>query len=440
MKKNNGIKSSVVAMIIFASGWTYSSSFAAYEGKMNNKNNQGQHQNKDMQRNEMDFDLSNLPELTEYDKERLIYGQQEERLARDVYKELYSIYQIEVFNNINSSEDKHTSSIGVALEAYNMAETEGYGELSAKYDEWVAKGKISLKDAIEVGIAIEILDIEDLDATIANTENEFLNKIYSNLRRGSINHLKAFVRTLQQNNFETDLEWKKYLTEEELANQGEHKGNTIEGKIEHNNGENNQGEGRKNAKKGKNYKKFDGEIKEKKQFRDESKIKNKEAVEFLQRRGIIDGYGDGSFGPQNNITRAEALKVILEALGETPELVNVSEFDDVSTNAWYSGYVHVAKKKGIVNGYGDGTFGPNKTVSQVELLKIALESFGIDVSNYTVSNLPDGIATDQWFSVYLQYSIDTGILDVEDVNPNKGMTREKFSEVVYRLIEQQENL
>jgi hypothetical protein len=57
---------------------------------------------------------------------------------------------------------------------------------------------------------IEILDIEDLDKTIASTENEIISNAYSNLRKASVNHLNAFVRNMEINDFTTDLEWQKY--------------------------------------------------------------------------------------------------------------------------------------------------------------------------------------------------------------------------------------
>ncbi len=204
----------------------------------------------------------------------------------------------------------------------------------------------------------------------------------------------------------------------------------------------NQGQNKfnKNAKKAKNYKKFTGSLEQKKDFKDKSKIKNLEAVEFLQQRGILDGYADGSFQPQYSINRAESIKVLLESLGEAPDNVTYSQFSDVPKDAWFAGYVNKAKRKGIVKGYSDGTFQPSKTVNQVELLKLAFESFGIDLNNYPVNNLPSNADKNAWYASYLQYAIDNNLLESSSVNPGEGMTRENFSEVIYRLIQQQENL
>lgn len=196
----------------------------------------------------------------------------------------------------------------------------------------------------------------------------------------------------------------------------------------------------KNAVKAANYVKFTGELLSKKDFNDDDDIENLEAVTYLQQRGILSGYDDGSFGPQNSINRAESLKVLLESLGEEIDDIIEEDFSDVSVNDWFAGYVSTAKNLGIINGYEDGTFRPGQTVNQAELLKLAFESFGMDLSSYQITELPEGIDTSAWYAVYLQYAIDNGVLDLVDVNPSEGMTRDSFAELIYRLIQQQENL
>lgn len=196
-----------------------------------------------------------------------------------------------------------------------------------------------------------------------------------------------------------------------------------------------------NPRQAMKYHGFSGEMKPKKEFSDGAKIHRKAAVEFLQERGILDGNDDGSFNPQGPINRGETMKVILEALGEdVSDESDDGEFKDVPQGAWFAPYVNRGRKLGIVKGYEDGSFQPGKTVQQVELLKIAFESFGIDLSGYDVSNLPDGVDPNSWFAPYLQYAIDNELIDPENVNPGVGMSREEFSEVIYRLIQQQENL
>ncbi len=196
----------------------------------------------------------------------------------------------------------------------------------------------------------------------------------------------------------------------------------------------------RNAKKGQNYEKFTGNLEAEVEFTDEEEMENTDAIKFLQRRGIMDGYEDGSFGPNRSINRVETLKVLLEALGIDTEEVDESSFSDVKADAWYAKYVEKAKDFGFVSGYEDGTFKPAKTVNQAELLKLAFESFGIDLSSYEVTDLPDDLNEDAWYATYLQYALDNDLLDDEGVDLSEGMTRGQFSELVYRLIQQQEAL
>jgi hypothetical protein len=404
--------------------------------------------------------------FTEEEKAQLIYGQQEERLAGDVYRAMYDLYQVDTFKNISESEDKHVQSMGMLLTQAGLEQTTGYGDLQETYDALIEKGNTSLKDAIEVGITVEILDIEDLDKVLAETENENIKRVYENLRKGSVNHLNAYVAQLQKNEFTTDLDWQKYTTQEGVDEKLECLNLSPEERAEkeaEKHAQNGKGQGQgeqmgkgkenakgkaqaysqgmkdkflKKAKKAKNYTKFEGVKKERKTFTDEESFETEEsseAVYFLQERGILGGYPEGDFKPQKGISRVEALKIIVEATGESLEEVTESSFPDVDTKDWFAKYVEAAKKRGFVAGYKDGTFKPAKVVNQVELLKIAFNSFGIDLTDYETEST-------EWYGVYLQYATDNSLLDEDEVSPDQSMTREAFSKLVYRLIQQQEAL
>lgn len=92
--------------------------------------------------------------------------------------------------------------------------------------------------------------------------------------------------------------------------------------------------------------------------------------------GIIKGYEDGTFRPNSSISRAEALKIILKTYGinldnKSPRLVS---FPDVDTLHWASSYIEFAKHNTIINGYGNGTFGVDNSVTRAELAKISLRA------------------------------------------------------------------
>ncbi len=98
------------------------------------------------------------------------------------------------------------------------------------------------------------------------------------------------------------------------------------------------------------------------------------AIEFLATKGIVRGYGDGTFGPDNPVTRAELVKIAAGAKGIVPEASEAC-FPDVS-EPWHVAYVCAAKNWNVLQGYGDGTFQPSRRVSLVEALKISLRIRG----------------------------------------------------------------
>ncbi len=102
-----------------------------------------------------------------------------------------------------------------------------------------------------------------------------------------------------------------------------------------------------------------------------------DAVKRLNAFGIVDGYEDGTYKPENSITRAEFAKLLVTALGldNAAQAASTTRFTDAN-GAWYTGYVEVAAGQGLVNGYPDGTFKPNQTVSYSEAVTMLVRSLG----------------------------------------------------------------
>jgi hypothetical protein len=152
----------------------------------------------------------------------ILLMREEEKLARDVYLELYELWGLRTFSNIASAEQNHMDRVKFLIDKYNL-EDPALGErgeftdesLQALYNELVALGSKSLVDAIKVGMLIEELDIKDLLELMEQTENEELLFVYSNLEKGSENHLRAFNRQLEKYNASYDYQ---YISEE-LANE-----------------------------------------------------------------------------------------------------------------------------------------------------------------------------------------------------------------------------
>lgn len=112
-------------------------------------------------------------------------------------------------------------------------------------------------------------------------------------------------------------------------------------------------------------------------FRDASASPYAQAIADLQLNGAIEGYADGTFKPNATINRAEFLKIVLAARdGKTPPDVSGGCFPDVERGAWYGPWVCSALQDGIVDGYPDGTFQPDGEISFVEAAKILANAFG----------------------------------------------------------------
>src|SRR5665648_330704 len=87
--------------------------------------------------------------------------------------------------------------------------------------------------------------------------------------------------------------------------------------------------------------------------------------------GLIKGYPDGTFKPDNNITRAEFISLVNRAFGYT-ETAPIS-FTDVDQNAWYVSAIAVAVKAGYISGYPDGTMRPDNPISREEAATIIMK-------------------------------------------------------------------
>lgn len=143
--------------------------------------------------------------LSTVEREGLIFMREEEKLARDVYLDLYDIYGAQIFKNIASSEQTHTDAAKELLERYGIEDPvtdDSRGvfadeTLDNLYTELIARGKTSALEAFKVGAYIEDLDIIDLQKQIALTERADILAVYAHLERGSRNHLRAFNRQIE---------------------------------------------------------------------------------------------------------------------------------------------------------------------------------------------------------------------------------------------------
>ena len=175
-------------------------------------------------------------------------------------------------------------------------------------------------------------------------------------------------------------------------------------------------------------------------FSDISNVKwAKEAIEYLAARGVISGPGDGTFRPNDNVTRAEFIKMLMMAL-ELEDEEAVCTFSDVNEGAWYYKPIATAQKLGIVKGKGDGTFGVNDeilrqdmtvmTYRTEQLLDIDLDD-DVNVEPFTDEAEISSYAKEA-VTAMQRAGIINGIGD-GSFAPKNSVTRAEAAVIIYRL-------
>lgn len=168
---------------------------------------------------------------------------------------------------------------------------------------------------------------------------------------------------------------------------------------------------------------------------------NYEAITALELNGIIEGYSDNTFRPEQEVVRAEAIKIVMKPLHESFEEVHENPFPDVTPDLWFAQYVQKAKNDGIVSGDGvTGNFEGARNVNLVEYLKILLIAYNVELTNYQNQQeviFNDATNLDEWYIPYLYYASTTNLIHSDNQNniyPGKSLTRAQVAEITYRLL------
>ncbi|RPJ77493.1 MAG: DUF2202 domain-containing protein [Alphaproteobacteria bacterium] len=138
------------------------------------------------------------------DNDDLLFMWEEEKMARDVYTKMFEKYGAAIFSNIKQSESKHMDAVKKLLDQRKIAtpiDGTQIGnfknvQIAQMYAELMAEGNVSLNDAYQVGLKIEMVDIEDLAKRISNTKDPAIINVYMNLLKGSENHKASFESKL----------------------------------------------------------------------------------------------------------------------------------------------------------------------------------------------------------------------------------------------------
>lgn len=183
--------------------------------------------------------------------------------------------------------------------------------------------------------------------------------------------------------------------------------------------------------------------------------RHSEAITYLAEKGVINGYEDGSFKPEEGITRAEFTKMLLEFWGfgniygdafvttgfsdvdsKTMTVTTKNEAGEQVTTStpteqhWAAGYIKLAVDKGIVNGYGDGTFGPDDPVKYEESIKMIVCCLGREEMAKTRSEM---VGIPLWPDSYLSIGNELMTSSGTDYLLGANASRSNIAQMIYNV-------
>ena len=167
------------------------------------------------------------------------------------------------------------------------------------------------------------------------------------------------------------------------------------------------------------------------------------AIEGLAARKILNGYEDGTFRPDNTMTRAEFAATVVRSLGLTPAAVSV--FTDVASGEWYAGYVGTAYTYGIVTGRTATTFDSDGTITRQEaavMVARAAKLCGMNTEMGTaavrdmLAQFVDYVQVADWAREALAFCYSADILDQSalSIKPTAAITRSEIAQMIFNML------
>ena len=165
-----------------------------------------------------------------------------------------------------------------------------------------------------------------------------------------------------------------------------------------------------------------------------------EAVRFVQERGLMNGYSDGRFGPNDTLSRAQLAQILFNKEGR-PGVNYLLDFSDVAGEAWYTEAVRWATSQGIVGGYGNGTFGPNDPITREQLAVMLWRYSGSPTATNKELHFNDTDEISGFALDALRWAVENGILNGYGdgrLGPQGQATRAQVAQMLKNFIENQE--
>jgi len=162
------------------------------------------------------------------------------------------------------------------------------------------------------------------------------------------------------------------------------------------------------------------------------------AVDWLYCHGFISGYPDNTFRPNNPATRAQLIKIDVLSHAWPPVTPPAPSFSDVGPSQWHYAYIETAVLHSVISGYPDGTFRPNNNITRAQLSKIIVLSSQWPLVNPPIPSFSD-VPTTSPFYAYIEtarnHNLISGYGD-GTFRPNNNATRAQLSKIIYTALTQ----
>ncbi len=182
------------------------------------------------------------------------------------------------------------------------------------------------------------------------------------------------------------------------------------------------------------------------EFADVSAHWAKDTINNMGSRMVVSGVGNNNYAPNKEITRGEFAAIIVKALGLVPG-TGKSNFVDVEASKWYSGYIQTASAYGILTGYSAMTFGPNDEITREQAMTMIARAMNVTGLNSTLkasevdtllSEYSDGADASDFAKTSIAACLKTGIISgtgSHTIAPKKNITRAEVAVIIQKLLQ-----
>ena len=165
-----------------------------------------------------------------------------------------------------------------------------------------------------------------------------------------------------------------------------------------------------------------------------------DAIDYVLTNGLMNGYGNGKFGPMDNLSRAMLAQILYNMEKKPAVEIPAEQFPDVAAGSWYTDAVYWAKANGIVDGYSDGRFAPDDSITREQLVTMLwryAKYKGQDVSaTADLSTYQDGAQVSAYAAPAMQWACGTGVVQGSNgkLMPSATATRAEVAQILQNFV------